>query len=247
MRDWYQLLSNETFLRYAAVGTAGTLLDVGILALLVAVSGIDPATSSLLYVFTSVAFFVAFLNNFILNKLWTFGLREKHNTKRQFFKFALTSLVGLLITNMFMGAFVVLLGVWHIWAKLLTSGIVLVWNFFANKYWTFRTRTLRAKQDREENFAVDLSVVIPAYNEEDRLPQTLRKVTDYLDDLALRYEVLVVDDGSTDGTVDVVNTLCFSEEQSGKIQLIESTKNYGKCRYYRCDGCARALYSLYGC
>jgi dolichyl-phosphate beta-glucosyltransferase len=46
----------------------------------------------------------------------------------------------------------------------------------------------------------DLSVVIPAFNEYRRLGESLRQIFDYLDARALCAEVIVVDDGSTDGT-----------------------------------------------
>jgi dolichyl-phosphate beta-glucosyltransferase len=51
---------------------------------------------------------------------------------------------------------------------------------------------------------IRLSVVIPAFNEELRLPQTLESVTDYLAACDYGAEVLVVDDGSTDGTAQLV-------------------------------------------
>jgi len=43
-------------------------------------------------------------------------------------------------------------------------------------------------------------VVIPAYNEAHRLPRYLREVVSYLDGRDEPYEILVVDDGSTDDT-----------------------------------------------
>lgn len=49
----------------------------------------------------------------------------------------------------------------------------------------------------------DLSVVIPAYNEERRLPPTLQRVTAYLAGGPLGHEIVVVDDGSRDATADV--------------------------------------------
>ncbi len=49
-----------------------------------------------------------------------------------------------------------------------------------------------------------LSVVIPAYNEERRLPETLAVVSDYLSRLPDRWEIIVADDGSEDGTAAVV-------------------------------------------
>lgn len=47
---------------------------------------------------------------------------------------------------------------------------------------------------------VHLSVIIPAFNEELRLPGTLRQVGEYLSTQSYRSEIIVVDDGSTDGT-----------------------------------------------
>jgi glycosyltransferase involved in cell wall biosynthesis len=47
----------------------------------------------------------------------------------------------------------------------------------------------------------ELSVVIPAYNEAERLPRTLERVRAYLDGQGRPYEILVVDDGSLDETV----------------------------------------------
>lgn len=48
-----------------------------------------------------------------------------------------------------------------------------------------------------------LSVVIPAYNESARLPASLKKVLDYLETRPYSYEVLVVDDGSSDNTAEL--------------------------------------------
>jgi dolichyl-phosphate beta-glucosyltransferase len=50
-----------------------------------------------------------------------------------------------------------------------------------------------------------LSVVIPAFNEERRLPATLRAVVSHLRDRGVRFEVLVVDDGSADATAELAD------------------------------------------
>ncbi len=53
----------------------------------------------------------------------------------------------------------------------------------------------------------DISVVIPAYNEERRLPGTLPRVLAFLEKRDYRWEVLVVDDGSADRTAEIVEQL----------------------------------------
>ena len=46
----------------------------------------------------------------------------------------------------------------------------------------------------------DLTVILPAYNEEKRLPWTLSELIEFLEDWGIDYRVLVADDGSTDRT-----------------------------------------------
>lgn len=70
-----------------------------------------------------------------------------------------------------------------------------------------------------------LSVIIPAYNEEKRLPNTLRKVDNYLRQQAYEYEILVVNDGSKDGTARVVRSM---EPEIKGLRLIDNEINKGK-------------------
>lgn len=68
-----------------------------------------------------------------------------------------------------------------------------------------------------------ISVVIPAYNEAERLGATLHKAVEYLGRRGDSYEVLVVDDGSRDRTVEV------AEAFSGKgVRVIRHERNRGK-------------------
>jgi len=70
-----------------------------------------------------------------------------------------------------------------------------------------------------------LSVVIPAYNEEKRLPRTLRAIDQYLAAEGYDAEILVVDDGSTDRTRDRVAELRTSIRS---LRLLSYGKNRGK-------------------
>lgn len=67
-----------------------------------------------------------------------------------------------------------------------------------------------------------LSIIIPAYNEARRLPSTLAAVFDYLKRQSYLSEVIVVDDGSTDGTAEIVRS--FNQS----IRLIQQPRNFGK-------------------
>jgi dolichyl-phosphate beta-glucosyltransferase len=73
--------------------------------------------------------------------------------------------------------------------------------------------------------AVDLSMVIPAYNEARRLPPTLARLRDYLDAGPDSYEVLVVDDGSDDDTVAVARGVASEWPQ---LEVLTLPHNQGK-------------------
>jgi glycosyltransferase involved in cell wall biosynthesis len=76
--------------------------------------------------------------------------------------------------------------------------------------------------------ALDLSLIIPAYNEEGRLPRGLAKIRDYLGSHGLRpeqVEIIVVDDGSTDRTAAVVEE--WSRELLS-LRLVSNGENHGK-------------------
>jgi len=70
-----------------------------------------------------------------------------------------------------------------------------------------------------------LSVIFPAYNEENRLGKTLTLVREYLDKQGYNYEVIVVDDGSTDVTAKLVEEFMRSWS---RLKLIKQPKNMGK-------------------
>jgi glycosyltransferase involved in cell wall biosynthesis len=72
---------------------------------------------------------------------------------------------------------------------------------------------------------VDLSVVIPAYNEQDSLDSLVGEIDDACGPLGLEYEILIVDDGSTDGTVDAIERLARTNPRVWGIRL---RRNFGK-------------------
>lgn len=70
-----------------------------------------------------------------------------------------------------------------------------------------------------------LSVVIPSYNEADRIEKTLLSVSDFLKKQVFEYEILVVNDGSKDTTGSIVLGL---ESKIQNLKVINNQENHGK-------------------
>ncbi|KZT25331.1 glycosyltransferase family 2 protein [Neolentinus lepideus HHB14362 ss-1] len=77
---------------------------------------------------------------------------------------------------------------------------------------------------------VDLSVIIPAYNETERLPDMLTTTIKHLESLkkSRSYELLIVDDGSSDGTPDFMLKLAINEYPGSDIRIVQLERNLGK-------------------
>lgn len=73
---------------------------------------------------------------------------------------------------------------------------------------------------------IELSIVIPAYNEEERLPLTLQRIFEYMSvHYKGTYEVIVADDGSTDRTAEIVNQ---HKQEYPMISLLKFPQNRGR-------------------
>ena len=68
----------------------------------------------------------------------------------------------------------------------------------------------------------ELSIIIPAYNERERLPETIGKILDYLKEHEWSWELLIADDGSSDGTPELI------EADFPLVQVVRTPHNQGK-------------------
>lgn len=84
----------------------------------------------------------------------------------------------------------------------------------------------------------NISVIIPAYNEEKRIEPTLKKVINYLDHNFDKYEIIVVDDCSIDNTNKIV-----SRYKKNNVKILRNKKNKGK-GYSVKRGILNAKYSI---
>lgn len=125
------------FARFMTVGALGTLIDFGILTVL-KLAGLSTLLAN------SLSFTAGLVNNFTWNRLWTFADAVKTDWRRQLAQFTLVSLVGLVLNNLIVLS---LEGVFSAWfsaqwaylpAKVIATGVVVFWNYFANRTWTFK-------------------------------------------------------------------------------------------------------------
>jgi dolichol-phosphate mannosyltransferase len=126
--NWLQLV------RFGIVGGSGFVVNIAVYALCVHALGIDYQVSSVL------AWLVAVLNNFVLNRHWTFDAAAG-SARMQAMRFFLVSLVAEgfslgLLTILVEGA-----GIEKVSAQALAVAAVMPLNFVGNKLWSFRART----------------------------------------------------------------------------------------------------------
>ena len=90
--------------------------------------------------------------------------------------------------------------------------------------------TLHSAAGRQENYCqhpgrpIELSVVVPCFNEEEGLREANRRLTFSLEKLELRFEILYVDDGSSDTTFAVARAL---QADDSRIRVLSFSRNFG--------------------
>lgn len=137
----------KRFVRFGIVGIIGSVIDFGFLNLFTIVFKMP-------YVLSSVfSFSLAVINNFILNRFWTFASSKKDPLLGQLVQFGIVSVIGLLIRTPLLAwlekVLVPLAGkltpnlltptiVGHNVGLAIGIGVVMLWNYFANRFWTFK-------------------------------------------------------------------------------------------------------------
>lgn len=91
---------------------------------------------------------------------------------------------------------------------------------------------ISVKSDRDDSAGFDrgpqrLSIVVPAFNEEGNVPALHTALTDVLDLTGLDYEIIFVDDGSTDGTWQSIAAIA---REDPRIVALRHRRNFGKAR-----------------
>ena len=123
--NWFQLV------RFGAVGASGYVVNLVVFALCLHVLGIDYRVSAV------IAWVVSVLNNFWLNRHWTFGARQAH-PGRQAVRFFTVSLVAFGFSYVVLVGLVSGLGVTKVLAQAIAIAAATPLNFVGQKLWSFR-------------------------------------------------------------------------------------------------------------
>lgn len=166
MRDSFQSLQAKMqaadhrkeakrFAKFATVGALGFLTHFTIVNLLVQLAGWREVYAN------PVGFTAAVVQNFFLNRRWTFPESQVRDTRRQLIQFFMVSVVGLglnqlvftVVHRLLEPTWIRLVGgerlghaLSYNFALCVAVGVVLFWNFAANRLWTYRGLGTPAKE-----------------------------------------------------------------------------------------------------
>jgi putative flippase GtrA len=138
----------ERFIRFAIVGAIGAVIDLGVFNLLSVGFKIQPIFSQ------AISFSLAVVSNFIWNRLWTYPDSRNKPVSGQLIQFIVVSVIGLVVRTLIfdrleegliaLSAMIVPAGffvsprvIGHNLSLATVIIIIMFWNFFANRYWTY--------------------------------------------------------------------------------------------------------------
>ncbi|MHA1781913.1 MAG: GtrA family protein [Promethearchaeota archaeon] len=186
--------------RFAIVGGLGTIVNILILFFL----------TEILYIFyimsEIIAFIISSIHNYVLNKIWTFkeGFREKFMIK--YTQFFFISIISLFINLSILFILVEYFGFWYIFGEIVAICIAFIFNFIGNKIWTFsqnsesKNITCLKKGELKKN-QLKILIFIPTFNEKNNIGNLIEMINS----LPFEKDILIVDDNSTDGTLEIIN------------------------------------------
>src|SRR5258708_9280274 len=220
-------------LRFCIVGGINTFVDVLVFNLLV--WGLRTEDNGLLVVYNSVGYLVGGVNSFCWNKLWTFKQRSSARND-QLARFAFVTSLGIICNDAFLWLATPILSslslnsfLWINVAKVSAiAGSVMV-SYLGMRFSVFTKNeegemSLPPANPRLFTTPRSLSVILPAYNEEALIANTISIVMSTLSAWMRDFEVIVINDGSKDRTGEIVARLAAYNRP---IRLINHPVNKG--------------------
>lgn len=118
------------FLRFCCVGLSGTAVDFGLTWFFKEIVKVPK------FLANTIGFVCAATSNYILNRIWTWG-SDNPAVGTEYAKFFAVSLIGLGINTLILYICNEKIKMNFYFSKVLATGVVMLWNFFANNYFTF--------------------------------------------------------------------------------------------------------------
>jgi putative flippase GtrA len=128
-----ELLTQATlfkFLKFCVVGVTGTIIDFGLTWICKEKLKIPK------FIANAIGFVVAATSNYILNRVWTWGSTNEQ-VGVEYVKFFGVSLIGLGLNTLILYLLHEKMKLNFWFSKVVATGVVMVWNFLANHYFTF--------------------------------------------------------------------------------------------------------------
>ncbi|MDO8472111.1 MAG: glycosyltransferase [bacterium] len=208
-------LLQKAVIRFGLVGVLATLIDFSTYFLLSYWQLASPTVANM------VAFLFSLICTFPIHQRWTFAA-ESHSLRKQLIKYFVAAVGGVIIST----TFIYITTAWYLWnavlAKVAAVGLTFIWNFNINKRWTFKTKPIVQLSFNED---LDLAIVVPAYNEAQRITATIEAFIAYLNRHPWQYEIVIVNDGSKDDTGRVIAELA---RKHPTVRSLTLAKNSGK-------------------
>ena len=120
--------------RYCFVGGFAFLVDYGLLVFFTEVFGLHYLVSA------TISFIAGLIVNYLLSTSWIFRKSTITNKWAEFIVFAIIGVVGLLLNNLLLYLFTDLAHIHYMISKLLTTALVMFWNFGARKIILFNRK-----------------------------------------------------------------------------------------------------------
>ena len=115
------------FFRYLFVGGFAFLVDFSLLYFFSDICGIYYLISAIL------SFVISLMVNYVLSTHWVFNKSQMDNKVMEFNVFALIGIVGLIFTEILLYFFTDICGLYYMLSKIITTAIVMFWNFIARR------------------------------------------------------------------------------------------------------------------
>ncbi|MFX0140672.1 MAG: glycosyltransferase [Candidatus Hodarchaeota archaeon] len=220
----FSIYSIKRVIKFATVGAIGTIINLSILYFFTEAYKVHYIISEM------IAFFFSVINNYILNKLWTFKEKIQEKIVNKYLKYLIVSLMSLIANLIVLFILVEYFNIWYIFAEVIAIMFAFFINYSGNYLWTFGNPTFMdekiAKFERRDLKQIKASIIIPTLNEHGNIERLIKKINDITRNYDINNEIIVVDDNSIDGTIEDVRRL-QSSQNNLKLIIREKPEGIG--------------------